>query len=157
MAGVLARYNKQNLVPFGEWIPFRNQLLPLIPMLKMIGAQSVPGTEPGVLTVPLDGRTVKIGDIICFELAYDSTIYSTLTNGAQVLMVQSNNATYGGTGQIEQQFAITRARAMETRREIAVATTNSVSGFIDRDGRVVQRTDEFTAARWWSTCPCAAG
>ena len=56
-------------------------------------------------------------------------------------MVQSNNATYGGTGQIEQQFAITRARAMEARREIAVATTNSVSGFIDRDGRVVQRTD----------------
>ena len=52
-------------------------------------------------------------------------------------MVQSNNATYGGTGQIEQQFAITRARAMEVRREIAVATTNSVSGFIDRDGRVV--------------------
>ena len=52
-------------------------------------------------------------------------------------MVQSNNATYGGTGQIEQQFAITRARAMEARREIAVATTNSVSGFIDRDGRVV--------------------
>ena len=52
-------------------------------------------------------------------------------------MVQSNNATYGGTGQIEQQFAITRARAMESRREIAVATTNSVSGFIDRDGRVV--------------------
>ena len=46
-------------------------------------------------------------------------------------MVQSNNATYGGTGQIEQQFAITRARAMESRREIAVATTNSVSGFID--------------------------
>ncbi len=59
--------------------------------------------------------------------------------------MQSNNATYGGTGQIEQQFAITRARAMEARREIAVATTNSVSGFIDRDGRVVQRTAEFTA------------
>ena len=60
-------------------------------------------------------------------------------------MVQSNNATYGGTGQIEQQFAITRARAMEARREVAVATTNSVSGFIDRDGRVVRRTSEFTA------------
>ena len=137
VAGILARYNKQNLVPFGEWIPFRTQLLPLIPILKEVGAQSVAGTTPGVLTVPLDGRTIKVGDIICFELAYDSTIYSTLRGGAQVLVVQSNNATYGGTGQIEQQFAITRARAMESRREIAVATTNSVSGFIDADGRVV--------------------
>ena len=63
----------------------------------------------------------------------------------ETLLVQSNNATYGGTGQIEQQFAITRARAMESRREIAVATTNSVSGFIDRDGRVVTRTTQFTA------------
>jgi apolipoprotein N-acyltransferase len=84
--------------------------------------------------------------VICFELAYDKTVYDVVRGGAQVIMVQSNNATYGGTGQIEQQFAITRARAMEARREIAVATTNSVSGFIDRDGQVVQRTSEFTAA-----------
>ena len=156
-AGILARYNKQNLVPFGEWIPFRAQLLPLVPILAEVGAQSIPGTTPGVLTVPLDGRTVRVGDIICFELAYDSTVYSTLTNGAQLLMVQSNNATYGGTGQIEQQFAITRARAMETRREIAVATTNSVSGFIDRDGKVVERTEEFTAASMVVTMPLRSG
>nr|WP_239579008.1 apolipoprotein N-acyltransferase [Microlunatus panaciterrae] len=144
--GVLARYDKRNLVPFGEWIPFRDELLPVIPMLKLVGAQSIPGTKPGVLHVPLtDGRRIAVGDVICFELAYDTTVYQTMTNGAQLLMVQSNNATYGGTGQIEQQFAITRARAMESRREIAVATTNSVSGFIDRDGRVVFRTKQFTA------------
>ncbi len=144
--GVLATYHKRNLVPFGEWIPFRDQLLPLVPLLAQVGAQSVPGTEPGVLDVTVDNRSIKVGDVICFELAYDRTVYQAITAGAQVLVVQSNNATYGGTGQIEQQFAITRARAMESRREIAVATTNSVSGFIDRDGRVVQRTQEFTAA-----------
>jgi hypothetical protein len=105
----------------------------------------VPGTRPGVLDVAVDGRPIKIGDVICFELAYDQTIYRSLIGGTQILMVQSNNATYGGTGQIEQQFAITRARAMESRREIAVATTNSVSGFITRDGAVVTRTQEFTA------------
>jgi apolipoprotein N-acyltransferase len=143
--GVLAHYEKQNLVPFGEWIPFRDKLLPLIPLLQQVGAQSVPGTRPGVLDVSASGRSLKVGDVICFELAYDQTIYQALRGGAQVMMVQSNNATYGGTGQIEQQFAITRARAMESRREIGVATTNSVSGFITRDGGVAIRTQEFTA------------
>ena len=132
-------------MPFGEWIPVRAWLLPLIPLLEQVGAQSIPGTRPGVLDVAVDGRQIKIGDAICFELAYDQTMYRSLIRGAQISMVQSNNATYGGTGQIEQQFAITRARAMESRREIAVATTNSISGFITRDGTVTTRTQEFTA------------
>ncbi len=151
--GILARYDKRNLVAFGEWIPFRDQLLPLVPILREVGPQGIPGTKPGVMRVPIGDRMITVGDAVCFELAYDQTIYDTITNGAQVSMVQSNNATYGGTGQIEQQFAITRARAMETRREIAVATTNSVSGFIDRDGNVVRRTQEFTADSFVAELP----
>lgn len=154
---IAARYDKRNLVPFGEWIPFRSQLLPLVPILKLVGPQSIPGRRPGVLNVPIRTSTgirqVGVGDVICFELAYDQTVDQAITSGAQLMMVQSNNATYGGTGQIEQQFAITRARAMETRREISVATTNSVSGSIDRDGQVVWRSDQFTHADQVVTMP----
>lgn len=156
--GPTASYHKRNLVPFGEWIPFRDQLIPVIPMLELVGRQGVPGTDPGVLQVRLaDGRQLAVGDLICFELAYDGTVNDVITHGAQVVVVQSNNATYGGTGQIEQQFAITRARAMETRREISVATTNSVSGHIDRHGRVTERTEEFTAASSVVTMPLRQG
>jgi apolipoprotein N-acyltransferase len=156
--GITARYDKRNLVPFGEWIPLRNQLLPLLPILRLVGAQSIPGTKPGALTVPLqlgDGpqQNVVVGDAICFELAYDDTIYDVINNHAQLFMVQSNNATYTGTGQVAQQFAITRARAMETRREIAVATTNGVSGFIGRDGQVEWKTRERTADTTVVTMP----
>ena len=113
--------------------------------------------QPGVLTVPVGGRTIegRRHHLLRAGLRLDDLLH--LTNGAQVLVVQSNNATYGGTGQIEQQFAITRARAMESRREIAVATTNSVSGYIDRDGRVVGRTTEFTAASLVVGMPLRSG
>jgi apolipoprotein N-acyltransferase len=156
--GILARYDKRNLVPFGEWIPFRDQLLPVFPVLQLVGAQGVPGTEPGALRVPLSlgggpEQQVVVGDAICFELAYDDSIYDVITGGAQLFMVQSNNATYAGTGQVDQQFAITRARAMETRREIAVSTTNGVSGFIGRDGEVRWQTRERTADSTVVTMP----
>lgn len=155
---VAARYDKRNLVPFGEWIPLRRQLLPVLPVLRQVGAQSVPGTTPGVMSVELpDGRPLALGDVVCFELAWDRTVHDTVRHGAQVLVSQSNLGTYTGTAQPRQQYTITRARAMEMRRELVVATTNSYSGLVLPDGTVEGLTVPRTAAARTFAVPMREG
>lgn len=145
--GIQARIDKRNLVPFGEYIPMRDVLLPIAPILEEVGAQSVPGDGPRALDAALpDGRQIRIGNISCFELAWDDTVYDTVRDGGELITVQSNNSTYTHTAQPRQQFVITRTRAMELRRDIVVATTSSFSGLIRADGTVVDKTEEATSA-----------
>jgi apolipoprotein N-acyltransferase len=133
------RYAKRHPVPFGEYIPFRDQLLPYIKRLEMIGRQTIPGVGPGLM--PIKG--VTYGDLICFELAYDNVVSDVAKGGAQILIVQTNNATYGDTGQPEQQFAITRMRAIETGRTVLIASTSGISGVINPDGKVEHKSGQF--------------
>lgn len=140
-------YHKRNLVPFGEWIPFRDVLLPRIPMLRQLGRQSVPGTAPGVLDTPTERYpSLRVGTVICFELAYDDTVYDTVLHGAQVVVSQSNENTYAGTWQVPQQQAMNRVRAKELGREVVVATLNSISGSVDARGGFHDATAEFQGA-----------
>jgi apolipoprotein N-acyltransferase len=74
--------------------------------------------------------------MVCYDVSFDHIVYDTVRYGGEVLVVQSSNAMYQGTGQIDQQFAITRARAAELRREVLVVTTSGVSGLIRADGSV---------------------
>lgn len=125
----------------------RELLLPLIPQLAYVGDQSIPGDRPGVMNVQLDdGRRLAVGVLVCYDLAFDSFAHDLATNGAQVVVVQSSNAMYQGTGQIDQQFAMTRVRAMELRREILVVTTSGVSGLIEPDGSVAFRVGDHSSA-----------
>ena len=129
------RYTKNHPVPFGEYIPFRDQVARLVARLDQIPRDMRPGTEPGLL----DLNGTLVGDVICFEVAYDDLVREVVVGGAEMIVVQTNNATYTGTGQIEQQFAIARLRAMETGRTVVIAATNGVSGIVDPQGEVVAR------------------
>lgn len=140
-------YHKRNLVPFGEWIPFRDVLLPRLPILEQIGRQSIPGTGPGVVDAPTQPfRYLRVGTVICFELAWDSTSYDTVRAGADIIVIQSNTNTYAGTFEPPQQMVLNRVRSMELGRETVAATLNGLSGLIDARGRVHGPTAEMTAA-----------
>jgi apolipoprotein N-acyltransferase len=89
----------------------------------------------------------RVGDVICFEVAYDGLVRSTVVGGAQLLTVQTNNATFGRTPETEQQLAMSRLRAVEHGRWVLVAATSGVSATIAPDGTVVQRAEIFTAAQ----------
>jgi apolipoprotein N-acyltransferase len=142
-------YSKNHLVPFGEYVPFRDILANLITRFDQIPNDFVPGEGPGVFNI----ANKQIGDVICFEVAYANHIYATVSAGAQIMVVQTNNATYGNTSQPEQQFAITRFRAIETQRAFLVASTSGISGLIQNDGSVSQRTNQFEAAIVTGTAP----
>lgn len=154
VTGIGGRYDKRNLVPFGEWIPFRDFLLPRLPVLKQIGRQSIPGTGPGVVDAPTTAHPgLRVGTIICFELAWDSTSYDTIRGGAQVITSQSNTNTYAGTFEVPQQTALNRVRALETGREVVVSTLNGLSGLVGADGRMQHETSELTRANRTFTVP----
>lgn len=132
-------YSKNHLVPFGEYVPLRDVLARWITRFDQVPNDFLPGDGPGVFNIA--GK--QVGDVICFEVAYANHIYDTINAGAQVIVVQTNNATYGNTTQPDQQFAITRFRAIETQRAFLVASTSGISGLIQNDGSVAQQTKQF--------------
>lgn len=130
------RYTKRHPVPFGEYVPFRSQLSGLkIGRLDMIPRDMIAGTR----TRPLDVAGTRVVDLICFDVAFDDSVTAQVRNGGQMVTVQTSNATFTGSSQLQQQFTISRARAMETGRTVVVASTNGLSGVIGPDGAVLDQ------------------
>lgn len=131
------RYTKRHPVPYGEYIPFREQL-PFsanFGRLREIGRDMLGGER----VEPINVGGVLIANSICFDVAYDDGIYDQVRQGSDMLVVQTSNAMFIKTAQIEQQFAISRVRAIESGKYVVVAATNGVSGVIAPSGEVVVR------------------
>jgi len=79
-----------------------------------------------------------VADAICFDVVYERGIYDQVRAGAEIIVVQTSNAIYSKTHQLEQQFAVSRLRAIETGKPVIVAAINGVSGIIAPDGTVLQ-------------------
>jgi apolipoprotein N-acyltransferase len=125
------RYTKRHPVPFGEYIPFRS-----VAEFVSSDAKTVVDMVAGHGNGLLRGGPVPIGDVICFEVAYDGLVRSSVAAGAQLLVVQTNNATFGRTAETYQQLAMSRLRAVESGRTVVQAATTGKSAIIGPDGTV---------------------
>lgn len=146
-SGAGPAYAKQRPAPFAEYIPFREIARQFSAAVDRVRTDMLPGTEPGVLDVPVPrlGRDVPIGVGICFEVAYDRIIRESVQLGAELLVIPTNNATFGFTDESTQQLAMSRIRAIEHGRATVQISTVGVSALITPNGNVLERTELFTA------------
>jgi apolipoprotein N-acyltransferase len=135
-----ASYVKRHPVPFGEYIPFRSLARAVTKKVDLVPRDFAKGDRPGTLDV----GPARIADVICFEVAYDGVVRDAVRGGGRLVVVQTNNATFGRSGETTQQLAMGRLRAVEHGRAVLVAATSGISAVIAPDGRLVDRSRVFT-------------
>ncbi|MBG0833086.1 apolipoprotein N-acyltransferase [Planomonospora sp. ID67723] len=138
VTGPGAYYDKQKLVPFGEFTPMKELVLALFERAGLVGKQSVPGTRDGDLKM----GPVTVGAVNCYEVAFDGVVRDTARTGASPLVVQTNNATYALTNLPAQQLAMSRLRAVEHNRAVVTAAITGISASVTPEGEVVWQTRE---------------
>ncbi len=139
--GPTQRNDKRRVQPFGEYLPWRG-FFRLFSSYADRAGFFVPGEGPGV--VQLAG--IPVGVAICWEVAFDDLVNDSVRNGAQLLTVPTNNATFGRSEMTYQQLAMSRLRAVEHDRAVLVAATSGVSAIIAPDGAVLSRSELFSPA-----------
>jgi apolipoprotein N-acyltransferase len=143
--GIVQTYVKQHPVPFGEYIPNRDFFRLFSDKVDLVRADFAAGSGPVLFHVPAaSGGQIVAGPTICFEVAYDDLVRDNVDLGANLLLVQTNNATFGYTDESVQQLAISRIRAMEHGRSIVHVSTVGVSALVGPDGTVYQPSALFT-------------
>jgi apolipoprotein N-acyltransferase len=150
--GPTVSYVKRRLVPFGEYIPFRG----LISKVTSLTALQPEDFVPGNRTVVFKVGQIRLGDVICYEVAFDDLVGSEVAAGANLLSVQSNDATYerdGQTGESGQQLAMARIRAVEFDRSVVVASTTGYSAVIRPGGQVITSSGTWQQAELEARVP----
>ncbi|WBO68028.1 apolipoprotein N-acyltransferase [Streptomyces camelliae] len=141
--GPTQTYDKRQIQPFGEYLPLRG----LVGAINknwtgMVRQDFSRGSKPGVFDI--DGA--KVGLATCYEAAFDWAVRDTVTHGAEMISVPSNNATFDRSEMTYQQLAMSRIRAVEHSRTVTVPVTSGVSAIIMPDGRITQKTGMFVPA-----------
>jgi apolipoprotein N-acyltransferase len=140
VTGPTDRHDKEIVQPFGEYLPMPWLFKHLSGYADRAG-HMVPGKSSGVVHI----AGVPVGVATCWEVIFDRAPRKAVLNGAQLLAVPSNNATFNKT-MSEQQLAFAEVRAVEHDRYVVVAGTTGISAVIAPDGGELVSTDFFQPA-----------
>jgi len=135
-AGIKGIYVKTRLVPFGEYIPFRQQLGWLTRISRAAASNMFPGTGAHLLqATDRAGRPLPVGVLICFESAFPDMSRVDTDLGAQLIVYQSATSTFQGTWGPDQHASLSAVRAAETGRPAVQAALTGVTAAFDARGR----------------------
>lgn len=143
--GPVDQYIKRRPVPFAEYIPHRDFYRNFTDAVDLVGTDFLPGEAVGAMPVSTAAGDLVLGIGICFEIILDDVMRDTVLEGAQILIVPTNNATFGFSDESVQQLAVSRVKAVELGRSVAHVSTVGVSGLILPSGEVLEGTELFTA------------
>ncbi len=132
-------YVKQHLVPFGEFVPGRSLLEGLVEAVEQVPLDYAPGDRE----VVFEAGGTRFGNLICFESAFTGISRSYARDGAEFLVVSTNNRSFRRSANAAQHVAIGRIRAVETGRPVVHAAISGISAFVEPDGDVVESTELF--------------
>jgi apolipoprotein N-acyltransferase len=137
-SGVQGTYVKTRLVPFGEYIPFRQELSWLTSISNAASSNMVPGPGAHTLTITSpSGKTkpVTVGVLICFESAFPDMSRVETNQGAELIVYQSETSTFQGTWGPDQHASLAAIRAAETGRPTVQAALTGDTVAFDARGR----------------------
>ena len=135
---VVDQYLKQHPVPFGEYIPFR-KYLDWIPSLALVPRDMIRGDGQKIFMV----NDTRISTVISFEGSFQRYIRNSVKNGAELIVILTNQASYGESGMSDQFILMSRANAISNERPIVHAAITGKSAFIDHNGKVISKTELF--------------
>lgn len=145
-------YHKRHLVPFGEYVPFREQLGPL---LDVFGAP-LGDFNPGGSAAPVRAAGQHAAVSICYEITFAPVVAASLPEATYLVNV-SNDAWFGTTIGPHQHLQKARMRAIEFQRPLLRSTNNGITVAVDERGRITDRAPQFRPAALTTTFQPRAG
>ncbi len=130
---ILGSYLKVHRVPFGEYVPYRS-FFEHFGNVNLVPRNAIAGTKPGELTYPVG----KIGIMISYEVFFDNRAYVDVKNGAQVILVPTNTASYKGSQMPQEELGALKIRAIETDRYVLMTSPTGYSVEVNPKGKIIQ-------------------